>query len=378
MLLPIAAMTLLLLPEPAAAQVRADLPGSRRSTTVEALTAYPVFYHLQSVRLRGRLVTDDVSTALLGTEARVLLIGDAAVASLDGDVEVTGTYFDVGRLPRDDPRVSTLGLADLSQKVLNRDWPGQGELLVVHVQQVDDRDPAPAPSVRSIALEPDRYDGEAVTVRGRFRGRNLFGDQPAAPGRSRFDFVLQMADATIWVVGQQPRGKGFDLRIDQRVDTGRWIEVSGQVRTGRGLVWIEADTIALAAPMDEVETTEAAPEAPAAPPPTIVFSAPTLDEFDVSRQARVRIQFSRDMKAESFKGRVRAAYRQAEALERGEPQAPPLAFTATYDGGRRVLEVSFDESLERFRTVEVTLDEGIEAVDGQPLVPWTLVFTVGG
>jgi hypothetical protein len=360
------------------AQMRAELPSGRRATTVEALATYPSFFHLQSVRLRGRLVTDDVGTALLSAESRVLLLGDAARASPDGDVEVLGAFLDVGRLPQDDPRVATHDLMGLSQRVLGRDWPAQGDLLVVVAHQVDVDEPSTVASVRAIALDPGRYEGETVTVAGRFRGRNLFADQPAAPGRSRFDFVVQLADASVWVTGRQPRGKGFDLRVDQRVDTGRWLEVVGTVHSARGLVWIEATDLRAAEPVEEIETTEALPDAPVAPPPTVVFSAPTQDEFDVSRTARVRIQFSRDMDPGSFKGQIRAHYRPSEATERGEPQPPSLPVTVSYDGGRRVLELQFDDGLERFRTVEVELGSGISAVDDQPLTPWTLVFTVGG
>jgi hypothetical protein len=361
-----------------AAQIRADLPGGRRSTTVESLTTYPVFHHLQAVRVRGRLVTDGVGTALIGGAARVLLIGDAAIASADGEVEVLGAFVDVGRLTQDDPRVGTYNLVALSQKVLNRDWPAQGELLIVLTESVERAEPFVQPTLRALALEPERYDGQTVTVAGRFRGRNLFGDQPASPGRSRFDFIVQLADASVWVVGRQARADGVDLRVDRRMDTGRWLEVRGDVRTARGLVWIEAIDIRGAAPVAEPETEEVTAPALLAPAPTVVFSAPTADELDVSPTATVRVQFSRDMRADSFKGNVRVRYLARESAERGEPQPPPVAVTTTYDAGRRVLELKFAAPLERFRTVEIELADGITATDEQPLVPWRLRFTVGG
>ena len=131
----------------------------------------------------------------------------------------------------------------LSQKVLQREWPAQGELLVIVVSEVKKAEPLAAPSVRGLALDPLRFDGQSVTVSGRFRGRNLFGDQPAGPGRSKFDFVIQLADSSVWVVGRRPKGQGFDLNVDARVDTGRWLEVQGDVHTSKGLVWIEAMAI---------------------------------------------------------------------------------------------------------------------------------------
>ena len=55
--------------------------------------------------------------------------------------------------------------------------------------------------MRHVALDPGRYAEQEVTVVGRFRGKNLYGDLPEAPGTGRFDFVLQSADASIWVTG---------------------------------------------------------------------------------------------------------------------------------------------------------------------------------
>ena len=71
-------------------------------------------------------------------------------------------------------------------------------------------------------------------------------------------------------------------------------------------------------------------------------------------------------------------YLPRESAERGEPQPPPVAVATTYDAGRRVLELKFAAPLERFRTVEVELGEGILATDERPLAPWRLRFTVGG
>ena len=364
---------------PASAQIRAELPGGRRSTTVESLTTYPVFHHLHAVRVRGRLVTDGVGTALIGGAARVLLVGDAAVGSTDGPAEVTGAFVDVGRLPQDDPRVAAHNLGALSQKVLNRDWPAQGELLIVLAETVSRPEPFTQVTLRALALDPETYEGEAVSVVGRFRGRNLFGDQPAAPGRSRFDFILQLADASVWVVGRQARADGVDLRVDRRMDTGRWLEVRGDVRTARGLVWIEPSQVRSAPPGDETPPEDTVTPALPPPTPTVVFSAPTADELDVSQNASVRIQFSRDMNPDTFAGQVQARYLASESAERGEPQPPPLAFSTNYDAGRRVLELKFAAPLQRFRTVEVRLLEGIRSTEDRPIGgPWTLRFTVGG
>ena len=111
-------------------------------------------------------------------------------------------------------------------------WPRPGEELVLSVTAVAEAQLATSPSVRALALQPWRFEGQKVTVVGQFRGRNLFGDLPSAPGKSRYDFVLRSADAAVWVTDLRPRGRGFDLSVDARVDTGRWLQVSGTVIAG--------------------------------------------------------------------------------------------------------------------------------------------------
>jgi hypothetical protein len=345
--------------------------GSRRIATVTALATFPLFFHSQAVRVRATVTEENGILRLEQGGARVWLAATSGGRMPDAKTaaEVTGTFLDVGRLDANDMR-SSVDLGALSQRLLNRPWPGPGELLVLLVDGSTEAAPLAAPSVRSVALDPDRYLDQEVTVVGRFRGRNLYGDLPDAPGRSRWDFVLQSADAAIWVTGRRPRGDGFDLNIDNRVDTGRWLEVSGVVKADRGLVRVEAAAIRAAQPPAQTAQPEALVRVPVTvPPPEVVFSTPTEGETDVEPGAHIRVQFSRDLKAESVKGQVNVSYV-------GVAQPPP-AFTTTYDGGRRMLEIRFAAPLEPFRTVLVTLGNGITAGDGQPLTPWKLTFSVG-
>ena len=113
-------------------------------------------------------------------------------------------------------------------------------------------------------------------------------------------------------------------------------------------------------------------------PPEVLFSAPTADETDVPLDTNVRIQFSRDLDPDTLKGHVKVFYSAAQASERGEPQAPPVAARLDYNRGTRVLEITFDQPLQRFRIVTVELGEGITGTDGEPLKPWSLTFTLGG
>jgi hypothetical protein len=105
------------------------------------------------------------------------------------------------------------------------------------------------------------------------------------------------------------------------------------------------------------------------PPPEVIFSAPTQGETDVEPDAKIRIQFSRDMREDSMKGGIAVAY--AGIAD------PPPPFTVRYDPGRRVAEIVFAGPLSPFANVQVTLKESIVGTDGQALKPYTLAFTVG-
>ena len=350
--------------------IRASTASTRKVATVTALTRFPFFFHTQPVRVRGMASEKNGLFELEREGAHVWLLPGSSGKMPDPgkEAEVTGTYVDVGRLDRTDTRV-TVDLGGLSQRVLNREWPAPGELLVVIVDNAVAAEPMDAPSVRHVALDPARYLDAEVTVVGRFRGKNLYGDLPEAPGRSRWDFVLQSADASIWVTGRRPKGDGFDLNADNRVDTGRWLEVAGVVKEERGMAILEATAIRQGRPPAE-SAPEAVVKVPIAiPPPEVVFSAPTQGETDVEGRTKVRIQFSRDLREESIKGGIGVTYVGLAV--------PPPAFTVHYDAGRRVIELDFAERLSPFANVQVVLKDSILGTDGQALKPYTLAFTVG-
>ncbi len=370
---------------PAVAQ-RADRPASatRRVATLEQLVTYPGFYHGTAVRVRGDL--SELKTGGAGgdlmwqltmddRQVRVVAASNAQFwtppPGTTAAVELTALFLDVGRLDQADPK-ATEALIRLSERLLNKRWPAIGELLLLAADGGTEAPPLTAPTVRTIALVPGRYIGQDVTVTGRFRGRNLYGDLPDAPGISRWDFVLQSRGAAVWVVGRRPRGAGFDLNPDRRVDTGRWLEVSGTVREDRGLVRLDARAVRAASPASEPGEAEAVVRVPEqGPPPEVVFSAPTQDETGVERNAPIRIQFSRDMKPESFAGQVTLSYVT-------QTTAPLPPFTIRYDEGRRVLEIRFASPLDAFQTIKVEIRNGVLGTDGQRLVPWAVTFTIGG
>ena len=351
---------------------------SRRATNLAALVAYPGFYHSRPIVVIGTVATDQSGRARVSDDngsVRLVLKSSAP----DGLDEIRGEFWDLSRMKPDDPRLSTVDLRKTFDLDPDGPWPKAGEVTAILVTSVTPATTPPAPSIRAIVLNPMRYLDQKVTVTGQFSGRNLLGDLPDAPARSRYDFVLRSADAAIWVINMRPKGKDFDLALDARIDTNRWLTLRGTVQHGRGLQWLEgeAGTLALARPPTETPAEEPV-RVPAGPPPEVVFSTPTQDESDVSTGTTVRVQFSRDIDPATIKGRIRASYVQAQSRERGEPDTPPVNFTTQYNSANRVLEIRFAAPLERFRTIKVELSEGIAGVDGQALKPWTLTFAIGG
>lgn len=336
-------------------------------TTVEALRQFPGYYHLRNVVVRGEFAEDGTRITLRADDRDIRVQLAEGVTSTAGPVEVRGQLFDVGRLEPGDPRVTRIADAREGER-----WPRPGEELFVRVTTVTSSQPVIGLTVRALALEPWRYDGQKITVLGNFRGRNLFGDLPGAPALSPYDFVIRGAEGAVWVTGQRPRGRGFDLDIDRRVDSDKWLEVSGTIVHERGLVRIEATQLTLSkAP----QVTEAADE-PATPPPPpapleIVFSSPTHDEVDIGPGGPIRIQFSRGLDPKSLQGTIRVSYVGAPA------GATPPAFATTYDAANRAITLKFAQPLEPFRTVRVEVLETLKAFDGGAPRPWTLTFSTG-
>ena len=176
------------------------------------------------------------------------------------------------------------------------------------------------------------------------------------------------------------RGRDFDLSLDTRVDTGRWVQVSGTLQQSRGLQWLNAEgsRVTLTSAPSEPQTETAAPPLAPPPPPEVAFSAPVQDEVDVLQTAPVRIQFSRDIDPLTLKDRVKVLYLDEEARGLGEPDTPVAVFTFQYNAASRSLEIHFTEPLVRYRTIKVQLLEGILGTDKQPLAPWTLTFRSDG
>ena len=357
-------------------------PSRHIPTTIAALDAYTTFFHRQPVVVRATAEGDLRDVFVTDGERRIRALNVAPPVPGEHEVlEIDGVFWDVGRLQPDDPRLADHGIARLSDRLFNKPWPASGELhllIATATRRADEPDDA---TIRTITIEPTRYRDRTVTVTGRFRGRNLYGDLPEAPGTSLTDFVLRSGDAAVWIVGKEPRGEGFDLDVLARVDTGRWLQVTGVVKGSDRLVEIEAQEI------EQVERPDRVTQAPTAtadvptvgPAPEVIFSAPTQDDTGVAADVLVRFQFSRDMVAESFEGNVAVEYfGAAQRTAAGPDDGAGLEFDVEYRSRNRVINVSFAGPLLPYRTLEVNLGDGIVATDGATLVPYTLRFTVGG
>jgi hypothetical protein len=353
----------------------------RRAANVTGLLTFSAFYHGRPVVVVGEVTTrNDGQIRVSDGQASLHVVFKGSAP--DGNDEIRGEFWDLARMKPDDPRLASIDLRQTFGIDPSGAWPRAGEVTALMATTITPAGVPDAPSIRTIVLNPSRYLNQRVTVTGQFLGRNLTGDLPDAPAKSRWDFVIRSADAAIWVSGARPKGKGFDLALDARLDTGRWLEVTGVVHEGRGLQWVDvgAEGIQLGkAPTAAPRTEEPSPvRVPAAPPPEVVFSAPTEEESDVALNTSVRIQFSRDLDQATLKGHVRVHYLESETSERGEPSTPTAEFATQYNAPNRVLELKFARPLERFRTLKVELQEGILGTDKQPLKPWTLTFVLGG
>ncbi len=368
-------------------------PATRVATTTAALTASPVFFHGKPVAAFGS-IQESRDLFRLEPPSRAAA-AETAPASAPGpggiyvywrerptrtSGEIRGEFWDLGRLTEGDSRFSAYDFRPLLEAVAQGRWPGRDQIFVIIGATLVEAEIPENASLRAIAMAPEKFADRNVTVSGRFRGRNLHADLPTPPGQpTKWDFVIQSADASVWVTGMRPRGKGFELDPDARRDTGRWLQVSGMVRTEGSRVWIEARELELSSAPDETAVEVAVPVTPAEPPPTVVFATPVPDETDVELTAPLRVQFSRDMNAASFKGRVQIAYVPAAggAARPAAALPEPPVWTLNYNVGNRAIEVKFTKPLEPFQTVKVDLLEGITAIDGQPLAPWSLTFTTG-
>jgi hypothetical protein len=99
--------------------------------------------------------------------------------------------------------------------------------------------------LEALVTDPTAYVGKAVTVKGRFRGANLFEDLPPESRLSPEDWVLRDGPFSIWICGKPPKGQGFALDPRSRSES-RWrLEVEGRVEVRNRYVYLRARSVLL-------------------------------------------------------------------------------------------------------------------------------------
>ncbi len=121
-------------------------------------------------------------------------------------------------------------------------WPRPGEDLFLRLANVSpQRSPRQRPPSARWRSSRGGSSGQTVTLVGQFRGRNLFGDLPGGPGKSRLR--LRAARRGRRGLGDRTAAARHAASISTsiaRVDSDRWVEVTGhgraraRPRDGRG------------------------------------------------------------------------------------------------------------------------------------------------
>lgn len=336
-------------------------PQVRRATTIAAIRAFPGFYHQQLVLVVGEIKGNEDRATIGNQDGSLRLIAREA---REGVTEARGQLLDIGRMAQDDPRLIPFNLLDRMRAIYQDRWPKPGEELVLILGGTS---PAPGaasattPPLRVLAMQPEKFDAQKVTITGQFRGRNLFGDLPEAPAQNRFQFVLRSGDAAVWVMGVQSKGKTFNFDPGKRIDTGRWVKVEGTVHSAKGLTWLDGTSIELTQAPEEI--TEVAIDLPPPPPVEILFTAPAEGEGDVKTTERIRMQLSRDLNPATLKDRIRFT--------------PEIEFTTNYTKENRALEIKPKDGFPPFKPIKMEILEGVKGTDGGAMKPFTLSFTTG-
>jgi hypothetical protein len=231
------------------------------------------------------------------------------------------------------------------------------------------RPDAPDTTLEDLVTKPERYDGKTVTIRGQFRGENLFGDLPSSSRARSSDWVLKDDVFAVWVTGKKPKGSGWSLDASLKRDTGKWLQVTGRVRVGTRVVTLEAIDVSLTKSPEARVATEAKPEPTPPPPPrprraaVVAFSLPIDGEREVAPDTVFQVQFSRDIDEASLRDRVVLRY--AGRVQPGDNSLDSVRFS--YDGGLRTLRVDPGDLLRPGRIVEILLLPGIVDLEGVPL-----------
>lgn len=344
--------------------------GKPVDVTLSDLVQNPESYEGRAVKTRGKL---DMGTSLrrsyilrdtFGSGATLVAVPEVddafnadARTWIGREVQVTGVF---ARRSTSDSAAAIANTTPGTIQFWKYLGPPEGEIKGAPIK-------ADEVTLEELVSKSGKLDGRTVRVVGKFRGRNLFGDLPARTERDSSDWVIKDDLYAVWVTGKRPKGSGWELDLGLKRDTNKWIEVVGRPETIGNVTYLRALSVVLGGPPHP--TAEAAPPAPppARPkvPPVVVFSLPLDGERDVPSTGLFKVQFSKDMEEESFRGRV--LFRYAGPRLPGDREF--VGLKVSYDGGRRALIVDPGDVLRPGRVVELRLLAGIVDMDGLPLTP---------
>ena len=144
-------------------------------------------------------------------------------------VEIVGAIDDLNKDPRREPL-----WAFLVWSISLQEGGGHGD------------EGAPTPSeLETLVMSAGAQAGERITVKGVFRGANLFDDMPPGSQRKAGDWVLRDGAFFIWVTGKRAKASGFSLDPSSPSDCRYRLEVSGKVESEAGLIYLKAKEIRL-------------------------------------------------------------------------------------------------------------------------------------
>jgi len=364
------------LASPAGAQSRYDMYGDPVDVTVQTLADMPSSYDGRAVRVKARLEmpTNIGSRTYLLREsvmAQVMIVPVQEIASRFEDdsrtysgkeIEITGVFQENRNAASG--AMGSQGM--VAGGIMFWSWIGPPEEIKGEIK-------ANLVNLESLVGGAGRYDGKTIRVYGRFRGKNLYGDLPSRSQRESRDWVLKDDLFAIWITGRKPKGSGFELDINMKRDTEKWIQVVGVPETIKGVTYLRAMQITLGKPAEpaatvaRVDAAKAPAPLPTPPPPPkvpmVVFALPLDGEAEVPSNGRFQIQFSNDMDEATFPGRVVLRY--APPLRAGDRVFDGAKMT--YDGGRKALTVDPGDVLRAGREVQILLLPGILDIEGKGL-----------
>ncbi len=340
--------------------------GDPVEVSISDLVNTPTAYQDRAVRVRGRLQLDASGSFRsyqlqnnFGDKVRIAPVSEVRSYFEGEALQLMGREVDVTGVFQTATSQSTSGDLNIGSITF---WKYFGE-----APEIKDVSKVPTATLEQISTNPGRFEGRQIRVVGQFRGRNLFGDLPPTSQTNRSDWVVKDDVYALWVTGRKPKGDGFDLDATLKRDSGKWLEVVGQIELRKGFAYLTAQRVALTTP--PTPTAQALPPKPPVErprvPPVVIFALPLDGEVDVPGAARFAVQFSKDMDEDTFKGHVVLRYS-------GRPQAGDRdldGVSMRYDGGRKALVVDPGDILRPGRQVELLLLPGILDVDGMPLAP---------